>query len=610
MLQPILKINLTESVIDSFIVPEDWLNDFLGAGSLAARILYEVLTPDLRSLSPEAPLLFLNGPLTGTAGPAVGRFVICAKSPATGLWGESNVGGFWGPELRKAGFDGVWIEGRAKSPVYLDIHDGEVNLRDASNLWGLDPYQTQEIIKNDHEGKNIRVASIGVAGEAQIPYALILCDHGRVAGRTGMGAVMGSKNLKAVAVKGTGTVPMIDWEAYKPLRSQANRDLRDHNQTKVLRELGSSGGSDYFDFLGEMPKKYFQNGVFEGAYKISGSSFAETILTGVSACHACVIACGRVVQLESDPEKEKRKGPEYETIIGFGPNLLIDDPQEITILGEYCDRYGLDSISMSNIIGLAFKLFEEGLITEVDTGGVGLNWGDHHAAAWCIHATARREGIGDIMAQGASGLAGHYGAPEEAVQVNGLELAYHDPRGSSGMALVYATSPRGGCHNQSDYYMVDIGHCEEELGIHFYARHAGAAKAANVARHQDWRTVNNALVLCIFANVPAESVVDLVNAGMNMDLDLEDLLRSGERGWNLKRAINNRLGLTRENDKLPKPLLRPFSDGGSAGFVPDLPNMLTAYYHARGWDPETGYPTPAKLAELGLGWVVDDLWSE
>jgi aldehyde:ferredoxin oxidoreductase len=605
-MQPILTVNLSTRDISQYNVPDRWVRDYLGAASLAARLLYDDLTLDLDPFSPEAPLLFLNGPLTGTAGPAVGRFVVCGKSPATGLWGESNAGGFWGPELRKAGFDGIWITGQASDPVYLWVSNGNVEIRDASQIWGMDTYTTQRAVQKAVKEKNVRVACVGPAGELRIPFALILCDHGRVAGRTGMGAIMGAKKLKAVAVKGQGQVPVVDWAAYQPLRAKANRDLRNHNQSNSLRDLGSAAGSDYFDYLGAMPKKYFQVGVFEGAYNVSGSTISETILSGVSACHACVIACGRVVKIQ---DGGKRKGPEYETLVGFGPNLLIDDAVTITRMGELCDRYGMDSISLSNTIGLAFTLYERGKIDGANTDGLRLEWGNQTAVEKCIHLTARREGFGALLAEGAQALGRMFSAENEAIHVNGLEVAYHDPRASSGMALVYATSPRGACHNQSDYFMVDIlGSIEEDLGLKFFARHAGAAKAANVAIHQDWRTVANALVLCIFANVPPTIVLELTNAACGLDMKLDDLQRCGERGWNLKRAINNRLGLARENDRLPKAFLKSYEDGASAGFVPDLDSMLESYYLARGWDPVSGYPTPEKLRQLNLDWVVEDLW--
>jgi aldehyde:ferredoxin oxidoreductase len=606
-MQPILKIDLSRGEISQFIVPKEWSRDFLGGASLAARILYGSIAVELDPLSPHASLLFLNGPLTGTAGPAVGRFVVCARSPATRLWGESNCGGFWGPELRMAGYDGLWITGCAEKPVYLWIKDDEAEIRSAEHLWGLDTYATQATIKAELSDNHPRIAVIGPAGEAQIPYALILTDHGRVAGRTGMGTIMGSKNLKAVAVEGSKKVPVLNLEAYMPLRSEANRLLRGDAMTSVLHDLGTAGVADYLDYLAEMPKHYFQDGFMEGTLNISGSNVAETILTGTSACHACVIACGRVVQLG---DGLKRKGPEYETLVGFGPNLGITDPKAVTRLGELCDLYGVDTISMSNSIGLAFLLYERGIISTEHTGGLKLEWGNIDAVEKLIHQTIRREGLGYWLSRGSQGLGGHFGAEDEAVQVNGLEAAYHDPRGASGMALVYATSPRGACHNQSDYFLVDIGQVELSIGLESYERQGGAEKAANVTRHQDWRTICNALVLCFFANIPPEIVLSLINAACNLDWTMTDLLQCGERGWNLKRAINNRLGLNREHDRLPKSFLRPYKDDSANGFSPDIKAMLDAYYQARDWDKSNGYPSRQKLASLGLDWVVNDLWSD
>lgn len=606
-MQPILRINLSNRTIDEYLVPRQWEVDFLGGATLAARILYEELIPSLDPLSPEASILFINGPLSGTSGPAVGRFVICAKSPFTGLWGESNCGGFWGPELRMAGYDGLWIRGKSDSPVYLSIVNKKVEVHPADHLWGMDTYTTQAAVKSELELINPRVAVIGPAGEAMIPYSIILTDHGRVAGRTGMGAVMGSKNLKAVAVKGNGKIPLADPEKYALLRSTANRELKADSYTEVMHDLGTAGAADYFDYLAEMPKRYFQNGIYENAVKVSGATVSETILVGTSACHACVIACGRVVRLE---DGEKRKGPEYETLAGFGPNLWFDDPVRITRLGELCDRFGMDTISMSNTIGLVLKLNEMGIISKNDTHRTILDWGNPDSVESLIRQTINREGLGEWTAKGALELARHFEHEDEAVQVNGLEMPYHDPRGSSGMALVYATSPIGASHNQSDYFLIDMGQALLELGIERIDRHAGAEKSKNVALHQDWRTIANALVLCIFANVPPETVVGLINAACGLDWDTREMIRAGERGWNLKRVINNRLGLTRKNDKLPKALLQPYVDhpAGADGYAPDFEKMLEEYYHARGWDPETGYPTKEKLISLGLEWLVEDLW--
>jgi aldehyde:ferredoxin oxidoreductase len=418
---------------------------------------------------------------------------------------------------------------------------------------------------------------------------------------------MGSKNLKAIAVKGHGKIPVADGERYALVRSKVNLELKADSYSDVLHELGSAGSADYFDYLTDMPKRYFQNGEFDGATKVSGASVAQSILVGTSACHACVIACGRVVKLE---DGEKRKGPEYETLVGFGPNLLIDDPIVITRLGELCDRYGMDTISISNTIGLSIKLYEMGLIRKEETGGIPLEWGNPEIIEKILQQTIKKIGIGEWIAKGSRELGKHFGSENEAIQVNGLEVPYHDPRGSSGMALVYATSPRGACHNQSDYFIIDIGQVLNSIGMEQFTRQGGAEKAKNVSIHQDWRTISNSLVSCIFANIPPESILDLVNAACGLDWSLKELMLAGERGWNLKRAINNRLGLTRGNDKLPKALLIPYSDhpSGADNYAPDFEKMIEAYYDVRGWDDITGYPKKEKLISLGLEWLVEDLW--
>lgn len=608
-MQPLIDINLTTGEFGSFDIPSQWQAQFLGGASLGARILYEELRQDLDPMSTEAPLLFIVGPLSGTAGPAVGRFVVCGRSPATHLWAESNCGGFWGTELRKAGFDGLLIRGKAPFPQFLVIDDGEVKTFDARKLWGADTYTTQKRILDEIGEKGFRVAVIGPAGEAGIPYSLILTDHGRVAGRTGLGAVMGAKNLKAVAVRGTKTIPVSMPETYHSLRGEVNRDLRIDNQSLVLRELGTAGAAEYFDYLGLMPKRYFQQSIFDGVPNFSGSYFAENLLKRVSACHACVIACGRVVQYDHISPK---KGPEYETIVGFGPNMLISDPIAITELGEICDRLGLDSISTSNTIGLAFYLFEQGIIKTTDTDGLELRWGDSEVVRHLIAKIPPREGFGEYLALGSKRMAEVFQVPDEAVQVNGLEVAYHDPRGASGMALVYTTSPIGASHNQSDYFFVEIGQVEASIGLETYPRLGGAEKARNVCLHQDWRTVFNSLVMCIFANVPPQDIVGLVNAACGYELDLPDLMKIGERGWNLKRAINFRLGLDPACERLPKMFRQPYEDGQGEleSFIVPFDEMREAYYRAREWDLQSGKPLPNKLRQLDLEWLLPDLWEQ
>jgi len=603
-MQPILKVDIGRKQFEIMNIPEVWEKEYIGGSSLAARILYPYLVQELDPLSPEAPLLFMTGPLTGTSGPAVGRYVICGKSPATKLWAESNCGGFWGPELRKAGYDGLFIEGRSDHPVYLLVTNNKIEILDANQLWGLDTYQTQSKIIYEQNNTQVRIASIGIAGENKIPYASVLSDHGRVAGRTGMGAVMGSKNLKAVVVHGNSKIPIKNFSEYKILRSKLNRELRHENEAILLRELGTGSAAEYFDYIEEMPKRYFHKGKLDYELAVSGANLKDTILSGVSSCHACVIACGRVVKLE---DGLKRKGPEYETMVGFGPNLLINDSIFVTRMGELCDRYGMDTISSSNVIGFAFHLYDKGVITSSDTGGIELKWGDQNTVEKLIHMTANRNGFGDLLAEGSLALGEKFNAEDEAIQVKGLEAPYHDPRGATGMALVYATSPRGACHKHSPYYMVDLGQTASVLGINYHSRLAGKEKSENVVRHQNWNTVVNSLVICTFANIPPDELAELINLATGYNYNVNDLLQTGERGWNLKRFINNRLGVTREADRLPKALLRAYEDSNNDGnsVVPDFQAMLDAYYTQRDWDKSSGIPKPAKLQELGLEWMLD-----
>lgn len=603
-MQPILRINLSTKQVSTFRIPVEWERSFIGGTALAARILYQSLTIDLDPLSENAPLLILTGPLTGTYAPATSRFVVCGKSPATGYWAESNCGGFWGVELRCCGYDGLFITGHADITTYLWLNNDHLVFRDAGAIWGKDTAESQAIICGEIGVYGTRVLTIGPAGENGVVFAGMFCDHQRAAGRTGLGAVAGSKNLKAIAVKGTKKIPIAETDRFTSIRREANRIIKYDNIAKILHTIGTAGVVDYADYIGSMPKKYFHQSMMDGIDKITGSTMAETILQGVSACHACIIACGRVVGLG---DGVKRKGPEYETVVGFGPNLLNNNLSEIVKLSELCDLYGMDTISASNTIGLAFHLYEQGVISEKETG-YPLHWGDTTACKYLLRRIVQKEGIGRWMASGSRAFAAHYGIEEEAVQVNGLEIAYHDPRAVSGMALVYATSPRGGCHNKSDYFFVDWGQADVSSGLNLYDKQAGAEKSANVAHHQNWRSVFDAVGMCYFSNISPELLISLINSACGYNLNFDELIQIGERSWNIRRAINTRLGLTQLNDTLPPTLLKPYSDGPVAGYVPPLKEMLDSYYKARNWDPKNGRPKKEKLLELGLEDVADDLY--
>jgi len=600
-----LTIDLTTGSNSFETITNEVMYKYIGGSGLGAHLLYDELSPGLDPLSPEAPLAFVTGPLTGTSGPAVARSVICGKSPLTGIWAESNIGGFFGTELRKAGVDVLIVRGKAASPVYIRVDDSRVELRSADHLWGTaDTYQTQEIIKDELSQPATRVACIGLAGEQQITCAVILCDHGRVAGRTGLGAVMGSKNLKAIAVRGRDSIHLDSPGEYANLRARVNRELKDDLVSVGMRDFGTSSTSDLFDYFGLMPKKNFSSGVLAGTGKVSGSEMSETILSGISTCHGCVIACGRKVQLQDGIE---RKGPEFETTVGFGPNLGITDLAFITRMGDICDRYGMDTISLSNTIGLVMNLFEDGLINSKDTGEDELLWGDHDVVEKLVHQTIMKEGLGAIIAQGSRALGKYFNSPAYAVEVKGLEVPYHDPRGASGMSLVYATSPRGACHNQGPYYLTELGQTIEEIGVEFFKRQAGVEKVANIIRHQNWTSVINALVMCIFANVPPSDTRNLIRFATGNDYTLSDLLLVGERSWNLKRMINHRLSPSGLEDRLPDRFKVPLTEGGAAGYTPPFDEMLLSYCNERGWDEETGIPSEHKLRELGLDNLSEEL---
>ncbi|NMD30971.1 MAG: aldehyde ferredoxin oxidoreductase, partial [Chloroflexi bacterium] len=396
----ILKVNLTTGAIERGTIPAEYARDYIGGSGLGARLLWDAFDPAPDPLDPASPLVWMTGPLTGTGGPTTGRSNLCARSPHTGLWGEANIGGFMGPELRYAGYDILWITGRAAEPVYLWIFNDTVEIRPAGDLWGkADTYETQTLIQAETGQAQAKVACIGRAGENLVPYACIISDHGRAAGRTGMGAVMGSKHLKAIAVRGTGKIPLADEPTYKKLRVQSNKNLLEQNLTAVMKETGTAGSADYLQYLGDMPQKYWTQATFEGATNISGGEMANTILVGTAACQGCVISCGRVVDILEGPYAThgKAKGPEYETICAFGSQLLVDDLPMITALGDRCDRLGMDTIAAGNTIALAYLLYDRQVLTTADTGGVELHWGDALPCFDLLEQISHREGFGALL---------------------------------------------------------------------------------------------------------------------------------------------------------------------------------------------------------------------
>ncbi len=605
----LLVVDLTRRELKDEPLDYNLAHDFVGGASYAARYLYDELRPDTAPLGPDNTLMFMTGPLVGTRAPSCGRHEVCALSPLTGIWAESNSGGFWGAELRFAGYDGIVVRGRADAPVWLSICEGEPPaLHDATELWGLDHYETQQRLRDELGDQKVRVSSIGPAGENQVLYAAIMNCHGRAAGRAGLGAVMGAKNLKAIAVRGTQRVPLAEKEAFSQTAKRAVQIVLDDITTQVYRQMGTTSFVDMSLMWGNMPHKYWTEPNFEEATNLSGPSMMESILTRPVPCYGCAVACGREVTLADTPYGvEVVDGPEYETVCTLGSLLLVDDLPAVAYAGHLCNRFGLDTISAGSSIAFAYLLYERGFITAADTGGLPLAWGDIETAHTLLEMIAHRQGFGDVLAEVVQRMGARYNAEDMAVHVNGLELPAHDPRALSGMAVVYATSPRGGCHMQGDMYVVDMGLTMKEIGVVPGGRFKTRGKSPIAARLQDWRTLYNSAIMCVFVNPTVPVLTQLLGAATGWSSDIVWWQRTGERAFNLKRAFNNRLGVNRGNDRLPQRLLIPISNG-SKGRTPRMDILREEYYAHRGWDWETGKPTAETLVSLGLPDIAEDLW--
>lgn len=574
--------------------------DFIGGSGLAARYLLDLVDGGTDPLAPDNPLVFMAGPMVGTSMPSAGRYSVCALSPLTGLWGEANSGGFFGPELRFAGYDGILITGAAAAPAWLQIVDGRAEIRDAAELWGLDTYATQEAVRGLVGDNRARVACIGPAGESQVPMAAILNDHGRAAGRTGLGAVMGAKQLKAIAVRGRGAIPVADPERLHALVRQIIEATNEDVSAMSLRLAGTAGYWDMGLMYGDTPIRYFQQGEWEPASNLSGVLMAEQYQTRNRACYRCPIACGRETRAPSYGV-DRVDGPEYETVGALGSLLMIDDLEAVIYAGHLCNACGLDTISMGVTLALACELAAQGLLDAETAGGIAIAYGDPALVHRLIEMTARREGAGDLLAGGARRLAARFGVPELAATVNGLEAPMHDARAFSGMAAVYALSPRGACHMQGDMYGVDIGQGPPvELGVIPGDRFESSAEKGRVTvRQMAWRSLYNAMTLCQFQNPGVDLVLDALNAITGYTVDADEALEIGKRILTVKRLINLRRGLTPANERLPALLSRPL-DGPTGGFVPDQDVLVTGAYAELGWDRGTGKPQPQTLHDLGL----------
>lgn len=591
----ILRVNLTAGTVVAEPLNKEYAEKFIGARGLGTKYFVEEVDARVDPLSPENKIVFMTGPLTGTFASSAGRYNVVTKGPLNGTIAASNSGGTFGPELKYAGWDGIIFEGRSPSPVYLWIDNNEVKLCPADELWGQDVYTATDLLKaaTDEEAK---VACIGPAGENLVKFACIMNEYHRAAGRSGVGAVMGSKNLKAIVVRGTGSVVVKDPQAFIEAAKDARRKLREHPVTG--EGLGAYGTNILVNILNEhggLPVKNFSEAaVFPNAEKISGEYQAEKYLVRNKGCFGCCIGCGRVTDIPKGPFKSAGEGPEYEATWTFGSNLNIDDFEAICKANFLCNELGLDPITLGGTIACATEMMEKGIIPRT---AAPLRWGDGAVLVDMVTKTAYREGFGDELAEGSYRLAEKYGYPEYSMTAKKQEMPAYDPRGQQGIGLNYATSNRGGCHVRG--YMTS----PEVLGIpEKVDPDATEGKAALLKAFQDLTGLVDSAGVCLFVTfaIGLPEIAAQLRTATGLDISDDEYYQVGDRIWNLERLFNLRAGFSKQDDTLPPRLLNePMKDGPHKGRVVELDVMLPEYYSLRGWDEE-GVPTPEKLQELGL----------
>ncbi len=611
--QKLLELDLDTGQLQISTIDQAYLHDYVGGSALAARLFFDTCDPAVDPLDPASPLFVMTGPLVGTTFPGSSRFVVCARSPLTGFWGESASGGTFGAELKKAGLDGIAIRGRAETPSYLLIEDDTVTLQDAEAIWGLDTYAAIDALKAKYGPKPpVRVLTIGPAGEHQVKFAAIGNDKAHYFGRTGMGAVMGSKNLKAIVVRGSGKVPLADPDAFKKVRQTTLATIKDSMIGESLHALGTGAGMDMGMMTGDVPIKNWSKGVdYEMADALGGPALEENLLKKRGFCFACPIGCKPVVEVISDQYPVTLgPGPEYETCASFGTMIMNSDLAAVAHVNTLCNRLGLDTITCGATIAFVMEAYEKGLLSAQDTDGLEMTWGNMTSVIALVQKIAQREGFGDRAAEGSQALAESLGpeALEFAVAVKGLEPPMHDPRAYHGQGLAYMMSNRGACHLQHSVQAIEQGMVSwEEAGLEEdYPSTSSVGKAQMVVIAENIGQMANAACVCHFVHwaMGPSNLLNGFNAVTGLGFDLKQFLETGRRAWVLKRAINNLLGATTQDDRLPKRILTPLPDGGSEGTVPDETMMKQEYYQLRGLD-ENGRPTPDLLRETGLMFVSE-----
>jgi aldehyde:ferredoxin oxidoreductase len=613
----ILCVDLTSKKIDVMSLSPDIYVEFLGGYGLGAKFIYDHMRAGVDPLGPENILGFTTGVLVGTPAISGNRFTVCAKSPLTSTWGDSNCGGYWAPALRRAGFDAVFISGTSESPVYLYIDNGKVEIRQAEDLWGKDTTETEQTLKERH-GSDVQIASIGPAGEKQSLIAAIIHDRGRAAGRSGLGAVMGSKQLKAIVVRGNLEVPMADPEAAKKLRNKWIKDLLSRPSAQKFRKYGTIDHVASSTFSNDAPVKNWA-GVglrdFPQATAISDDNVLK-YEKGKYACWQCPLVCGGIYEVSEGPYKtaEAHK-PEYETCAMFGSNLLNDNLESIIALNDLCNRLGLDTISTAATIAFAMECFEKGLITAKDTGNINLTWGNHQAIVTAVKMIGQRQGpLGELLADGSRVAAQRIGgkASEYAIQIQGQELAAHDPRYGPSWGTYYKVDATPGRHTQIGLVVYENGGGIPGLDLGKIVKYQFTGKGAAAAKVQNLMHALYSAGLCmqVILRSDINCWPEFLQAVTGEVYPLARLEETGARIAALRQAFNIREGLKVTEFQLPGRSYGnpPLDAGPLEGIVIDVDTMAREYYEAQHWDPATGKPTPERLAALGLSYVIPDLY--
>ena len=608
----ILYIDLSSGNIEKKPLDMQFARKHIGGLGFGTQIYLDLIKNDpvFDALSETNPFVLMTGPLTGMKMNGVARWTVCSKSPLTGFWGDSNIGGFFGAHLKFAGYDGIVITGKAKTPSYLFINDDTVEIRSAVKYWGKDVYTVTDELKKDlkpESKKSGQVLTIGPAGEKLVKFASLINNKGHAAGRTGMGAVWGSKMLKAVYVSGTGKLVVAQPDKIMELKAELDEVYEESIGISAIHATGTATHMDVGIISGDIPIKNWQQTEWDDIDDIGPGAIEEKIFAGHKTCYGCSVACKKSAEVKDGPFKmEKGPSPEYETIGTFGTMCLNSDIESIAKANEICNRYGMDTITCGSTIAFAIECFENGLITEKDTDGISLTWGNSEAIVKMTEKIAKQEGFGAILAMGSLKAAEHIGgnASDFLTTVKGLEAPMHDPRGAHGYGLAYAISPRGACHEASltfeaeggMIYIPEIPELSADLP-------EGSDERArlNVVAQDYGMFFSNCAVFCNLGGMPlnATQALKMVNYVTGFDYTLNEVMEIGRRVWYLKRGLTNLFGARAKDDRLPKRLMTVMKDGPTEGSLPDMDKMLSEFYELRGFN-KNGIPAKNILESIDL----------